>query len=230
MSEHDPTTGLSRWLWLSHVLSSDTPAYGNGKGMRISHEKSLCAGDSCNAVRLDFSNHLGSHVDAPLHFIAEGRSVASYLPEDWMFTRPLLIDLPLDAAQLVTPEMLEPLLLPGAHPHDLLLIRTGFEQFRNETRFWQNSPGLSATLAPYLKQKFPNLAAIGVDCISISSLQHREEGRYAHRLLLGDGLRIFEDLALAAIPSKRLQQVIALPLRFVQADGAPCSIVAQLAA
>lgn len=226
----DPTVVSPRWLWLSHVLSSDTPAYGNGQSLRISHEKSLCAGDSCNAVRLDLHNHLGSHVDAPLHFIAEGRSVASYRPDDWIFFRPLLIDLPLNDSILITPGMIEPLLPLGELLHDLLLIRTGFEQFRGETRFWQNGPGLSETLAPYLRQKFPQLSAIGVDCISISSLQHREVGRQAHRLLLGNGLRIFEDLALGEIPAKSLQQVIALPLRFINADGAPCSIIARLAA
>lgn len=218
----------SHWIWLSHVLSPDTPAYGGGKSFGVVHEKSLCAGDSCNAVRLDLHNHLGSHVDAPLHFIPDGRAVESYDPEDWMFFRPLLIDIPLDEPILVTPEMIEPCLPKGVLKHDLLIIRTGFEQFRREDRFWKAAPGLSARLAPWLKKRFPYLKGVGVDCISISSLQHREEGRCAHRALLGAGLRLFEDLALAALSPCRLKQVIALPLRFQNADGAPCSVVAEV--
>lgn len=218
-----------RWLWLSHVLAPDTPAYGGGKGLGVAHEKSLCAGDSCNAVRLDLHNHLGSHVDAPLHFIPDGTSVDSFLPEDWMFDQPLLVDLPLEEAVLITPEMIAPLLpATGGLPHDLLLIRTGFEKYRGEERFWKNGPGLSAALAPWIRANFKNLAAIGVDCISISSMQHREEGRSAHRALLGMGLRLFEDLALAALPQNRIKAVIALPLRFCGADGSPCTIVAEI--
>lgn len=216
------------WLWLSHVLTVDTPAYGGGDGLGIKHEKSLCAGDSCNAVRLDLHNHLGSHVDAPLHFISGGRSVESYAPEEWMFTSPLLVELPLDGAVLITPEMLESVLSDAASSPDLLLIRTGFEQYRKEERFWKNGPGLAATLAPWLKEKFPSLMAVGVDFISISSMQHREEGRAAHRALLGAGIRLFEDLALSGVLTWRLHQVIALPLRFSNADGAPCSIVAEV--
>ena len=218
-----------RWLWLSHVLTSDTPAYGGGKGLGVAHEKSLCAGDSCNAVRLDLHNHLGSHVDAPLHFIPDGTSVDSFLPEDWMFVQPLLVDLPLEEAVLITPEMIAPLLpATGGLRHDLLLIRTGFEKYRGEERFWKNGPGLSATLAPWIRANFKNLAAIGVDCISISSMQHREEGRSAHRALLGMGMRLFEDLQLSTVQKKLLKKVIALPLRFSNADGAPCSIVAEV--
>lgn len=218
----------SQWIWISHILAQDTPAYGGGKSLGISHEKSLCAGDSCNAVRLDLHNHLGSHVDAPLHFIPDGQAVEAYPPEDWMFSRPLLVDLPLEGPVLITPDLLEPQLPPGVLAHDLLIIRTGFEQYRGEERFWKESPGLSATLAPWLQEKFSDLSAIGVDCISISSLQHREEGRHAHRALLGSGLRLFEDLALAALKQHRLKQVIAMPLRFENADGAPCSIVAEV--
>lgn len=219
----------SHWIWLSHVLAPDTPAYGGGKSFGVVHEKSLCAGDSCNAVRLDLHNHLGSHVDAPLHFIPDGRAVESFLPEDWMFSRPLLVDLPLEETVLITPEMLAPQLpAAGWFSHDLLLIRTGFEKYRSEERFWKSGPGLSEKLAPWLRDNFPHLAAVGVDCISISSMQHREEGRTAHRALLGLGLRLFEDLKLSAVQQNCLKKVIALPLRFQNADGAPCSIVAEV--
>lgn len=218
----------TKWLWLSHVLAADTPAYGGGNGLRVTHEKNLCAGDSCNAVHLELHSHLGSHVDAPLHFIAGGRSVESYAPEDWMFACPRLVELPLDGAELITPDMLDSVLPDTVLATDLLLIRSGFEQYRGEERFWKNGPGLAKTLAPWLRMKFPSLMAVGVDFISISSMQHREEGRAAHRAFLGAGIRLFEDLALSALLSRRLNRVIALPLRFSNADGAPCSVVGEV--
>ncbi len=224
------TARKSRWIWLSHILTCDTPAYANGRSFEIVSEKEISAGDSCNTLRFTMSNHLGSHVDAPLHFILGGLSVECFSPEEWMFHNPLLVDIAVDSDLLVTNHLLDQCLASGSLTNDLLLLRTGFERFRQQERFWKAGPGLAQELGPYLQEKFPNLRAIGVDCISIASLQHREAGRNAHRTLLGSGLRLFEDLALALIPANELEQVIALPLRFSAADGAPCTIIAELKA
>ncbi len=38
-------------------------------------------GESYNLSRLETSMHAGTHVDAPLHFIADGKDIASLPPE-----------------------------------------------------------------------------------------------------------------------------------------------------
>ncbi len=215
-----------RWVWLPHVLAADTPVYGGGPGLEVIQEKCIDHGDSCNTVRLAFSNHLGSHVDAPLHFVADGRSVEDYKPEDWLFHRPLLVDMPVDDTELVKPVRFDTACPADSTDADLLLIRTGFSRYRNEERYWRFGPGFSAELAPWLRQRLPNLRAVGLDCISIASLQHRDESRRAHHAFLGSGLRIFEDLALGNVAAGSiLTSVIALPLRFANGDGAPCSVI-----
>jgi kynurenine formamidase len=67
-----------------------------------------------------------------------------------------------------------------------------------------------------------------MDWISVSSFQHREEGRIAHRELLGAGWRLFEDLSLAIVPVGLIHTVLALPLRIDGGDGAPCTIIASI--
>ncbi len=191
MTSPNEATSHDCWVWLSYVLSADTPAYGGGPGLKVIQEKCIDHGDSCNAVRLAFSNHLGSHVDAPLHFVADGRSVEDYGPGDWFFRRPLLVDMPVEETELVTPSRLEAALPTNRRDTDLLLIRTGFSRCRSEERYWRSGPGFSAELAPWLRQCFPKLSAIALDCISLTSSQHREEGRRAHRAFLSSGLRIF---------------------------------------
>lgn len=226
MTIADAITTARRWVWLSHVLTTNSPAYGGGSGLTVAHEKSIEHGDSCNTTRLSFPNHLGSHVDAPLHFIAGGQSIEDYNPEDWLFRRPLLLDLPVNDAELVNSSRFSEVCPTGYSDVDLLLVRTGFSHYRSEERYWRSGPGFSAELAPWLRQRFPRLSAVGLDCISIASLQHREEGRHAHRAFLGGGLRIFEDLALDNVDTgSTLTCVIALPLRFANGDGAPCSVI-----
>lgn len=198
--------------------------------MKIVSEKSIDRGDSCNTASLEFSNHLGSHVDAPLHFVPKGRSVDDYSPEDWMFDHPLLVNIQVGDSELVTISHLEKVIQNDEIPEtDLLLIRTGFSKYRVEDRYWQAGPGLSSEIADWLYQYFPMLSAVGMDCISISSLQHREEGRKAHQSFLGNEIRIFEDLALDNIKKEEtLIKVIALPMRFKEGDGAPCTLVGLL--
>ena len=216
------------WIWLSYTLSKNTPAYAGGDGFQIFPEKCISSGDSCNVSKLIFSNHLGSHVDAPRHFLTQGMSVDAYQPKDWFFSSPLLIDLPLRGAELISVDHLSPLLLESTYDCDLLLIRTGFESLRSERRYWESGPGLHPDLANWLKSKFPSLRAIGMDWISVSSFQHREEGRVAHRELLGAGWRLFEDLSLAMVPRGLIHTVLALPLRIEGGDGAPCTIIANI--
>ncbi len=227
MSLPDLPGGTGRWIWLSHVLAANTPAYGGGAGLSIGVEKSLARGDSCNTLHLALSNHLGSHVDAPRHFFIDGKAVTDYSPEKWMFRHPLLLDLRVDAGELVGVAHVEPLCTESGASTDLLLLRTGMERVRTEETYWRESPGFSADLAPWLLDRFPLLAAIGLDTLSISSLCYRDEGRLAHRAFLGRDVRIFEDLALGAVsPGAFLESVIALPLRISDGDGAPCSVIA----
>lgn len=228
MQKPDNAARQSEWIWLSHPLAPDTPSYGGGEGLELHSSKSMASGDSCNTAKLVFSNHLGSHVDAPRHFYSEGLTVDAYAPDEWIFSLPSLIDIPLNAPELITPEHLSAVLPHSSYDVDLLLIRTGFEGWRCDRRFWEAAPGLHPDLAAWLRVRFPRLRAIGVDCISVSSFQHREAGRAAHKALLGAGWRLFEDLALANLSEGRIRSVIALPLRIAHGDGAPCTIIAEI--
>ncbi len=215
-------------IWLSHIISEKTPLYGGAGGIAITKDKSLSAGDSCNTSILTFTSHTGTHVDSPYHFLANGKSVERYLPEDWFYNYPHVIFFSASPGQLIVPQNL-PLPENVNKDTDLLLLCSGFEKHRGLTLYWQEGPGLSPELAEYFVEHFPKLRDVGMDFISISSLKHRDEGRFAHRAFLERGILLFEDMSLKIIaPDKRLEKVIALPLRFTKADGAPCTIVGLL--
>lgn len=212
-------------VWLSHVLTADTPTYNNGVGLSVQRDKQMCCGDSCNTATISLPNHLGSHVDAPRHFVAEGLAVDHYDAASWVFNQPQLVEINIAAGELITIAHLEQAEINFTDA-DLLLFKTNFEAFRQQKCYWQCAPGFAAELADDLLKRFPSLTAIGMDTISLTSLAHREEGRRAHRAFLTAGLRIFEDLSFVLLPKQAvLQQVVALPLRYEQADGAPCTVI-----
>ena len=90
----------------------------------------------------------------------------------------------------------------------------------------QEGTDLLPELAKYFKYNFTNLGAVGIDFISVSSLRHREIGRSAHKSFLKRDILLIEDMSLSVLNSScKLKEVIALPLRFSNADGAPCTVI-----
>jgi arylformamidase len=215
---------IEQLVWLSHALTENTPAYGGGKGMEIRSEKQIRCGDTCNTSQWILSSHVGTHVDAQKHFIDDGLTVDQYEPHEWIFIKPYIVYVMVNDGEIIGVEHLERSNISSLDV-DLLIIRTGYEKFREKQRYWEQQPAYAPELAEYLGRRFASFSAIGMDTLSISSLQHRALGREAHRAFLEKGYRIFEDLHLRDIPAKTLIKVFAMPLRIMQSDGAPCTII-----
>ena len=214
---------MTRWVWLSHLLDTQTPLYGGEDVVHIVRDKDMAAGATCNTSRLSLPSHSGTHVDAPLHFLADGRGTDTFPPEFWVFRSPRLLDVTIRPGQLIGADDID---LGADDATELLLLRTGFEAHRFKRLYWENGPGLSCELASIFRQRLPKLKAVGFDFISLSSFQHRNEGREAHRHFLRSEILIIEDMALSdAGGHTDLEQVIALPLRFRESDGAPCTVI-----
>lgn len=216
------------WIYLSHKISLKTPSYGGGPGLKLQPYKQIERGDSSNSYIITLYNHLGTHVDAPNHFMAGGRSISQFRPEEFFFNTPVLIDIPKDVGGLVTREELEDFhdIIAAC---DILLLRTGFQRYREEDpdAFMSRGPCLGADAARYLRS-FPKLRAVGVDMISISSPIHRDEGRKAHRELLSrDDFLIVEDMDLMGKPRKIIRIVIA-PIMIEDVDSTPCLVLAEV--
>lgn len=213
------------FIWLSHILTNDTPLYGGADNLNIMADKSINAGDSCNTSFIKMPSHAGTHVDSPYHFLANGKRVEQYAPEDWFFNCPQVIFFSASPGQLIIPEDI-PLPEQLDEATDMLLLCSGFESYRGTDVYWEAGPGLAPELAEFLILKYPKLRAIGMDFISISSLKHRDKGRVAHKAFLERGILLFEDMCLSGIrKDERLEKVIALPLRFANADGAPVTVI-----
>lgn len=212
------------WVQLSHILDCNTPVYGNGEKIVVESVRSMCCGDTNNSLKITLSNHIGSHVDAPRHFIADGLTVDQYPVKNWIFTKPLLIELPAKQAEVLGVKEFE-IALEDCQDCDLLLIKTGFESMRHERFYWHDSPSFAPELASFLKQRLPSIDSVGMDTISLTGYQNRELGRQAHIEFLKRGFRIFEDLSLVDLSKNSIiDTVFSFPLLIRNADGAPCGM------
>lgn len=218
-------------IFLSHVLNKNTPAYGGGEGIDILPIKRIGAGDSCNTQCWILSNHIGTHLDAPRHFLEEGATVDHYPADYWFCRNVALVAVPLDEPRWIIPNDLGEIV---DRDIDCLLIKTGFQRFRGTEKYWKDNPGLSLGLAEWLRLQFPSLRYVGMDFISVSRIMDREEGRRSHAALLqvsppGSAILPIEDMNLAGLGKGcRINSAIVIPLRVAGSDGSPVTVIADV--
>ena len=219
----------SKYRLLSYPISIATPIYGSNPELKIMPHHSISNGDSSNSAIISVHNHTGTHVDAPKHFIDEGRPISDYSQDELIFKRPLIADCPKGEAALIMPVDLQHI----SHLFqtiDCLLLHTGFTKFRGEEKYRTHNPGIAPETILWIRKEYPNIRCIGIDSISISSFQHRNSGREAHKLAFvmkkdfGEPLLIIEDMKLELI--KNLTEVIVIPWQVQDLDSAPCSVLA----
>lgn len=221
---------MSRWIQLSYVLSGLTPSYGNRRSLELVYEKSIENGDSCNTRLMTMPNHLGTHIDAPLHFNKSGKSVTDFPVNFWIIKRSHLIDVEASNkgfyidTQCIGWESV---------PKDveLIFLKTGFCSKRGESSYIHEGPVFSPELADKMRNEFPSIRIFGIDAISISSLKNREIGRKAHAAFLSHEkpILLLEDVNLLEVNSStKFNKIVISPLMMLNSDGAPCTVFAEV--
>ena len=119
---------------------------------------------------------------------------------------------------------------------DLRLIKIGSAIFRNSNDSLERvkclfqPPGVSSDIGNWL-YKFCDLGAIGFDLISLTSYQHREIGRKAHKFFLGDckGESILIIEGMNSNPLQNMTKTVSsIPMLYEKDDGAPTTIAASI--
>lgn len=219
------------YVFLSHVLAPDTPCFRNAREVKITRTRDIDAGAPVNNHRFEIGAHNGTHVDAPLHFVRNGRAVDAIDASEWVFERPALVVLSKSDSELIGSKDLAPF-VEHCREADAVLIRTGFEQYRESepARYASKNPGFSVEGARYFYERFPACRLLGMDFISLGAVEHLDEGYAAHReLLFGDkrSVLIAEDMRLAHL-ARAPRRIIVAPLRMAGSDGAPATIFAEV--
>jgi arylformamidase len=162
------------------------------------------------------SVHYGTHLDAPAHFIAGGRTIDGYAAAEFILPA-VVLDIAGDgdaaAADLAGADL---------RSGDAVLFRT-----RNSRQGISRSPVFREDFAGVGLDAARLLAGLGARLAGIDylSIERTGDGGYpVHRLLLGAGVLILEGLNLAAVAPGRYT-LVCLPLRLKSAEGSPVRAV-----
>lgn len=162
---------------------------------------------------LDFTCHVGTHIDTPLHFL-DGQPGLEAMPLEKFRGRGVVADAP---AGEIPPETIAGLDL---RPVDFLLLRTGWERHWGTPRYYSAWPTISPGLARALVEA--GLKGVGLDSPSADPLN----GRVCHDLFAAAGMINIENLAnLGALPAG-LFDFLALPLKLAGTEASPVRAVA----
>ncbi|MBK8167031.1 MAG: cyclase family protein [bacterium] len=208
---------------LSHPIATDMPQWpGDRQPLRVVRLSDH--GDAtCRSSRLELGCHVGTHVDAPGHFLADAPGVDELPPERFCGSA-AVIRPPRGPAGHADCGPLGAELLDGVDLADVdfVLFDTGWSRHWGQTAYYAQWPWLSGPLAERLAAA--GLKGVGVDTPSIDDLS----GRSAHDLFAAAGMVNLENLAnLADLPAGGFL-VLALPLPLVGAEASPVRAVALL--
>jgi arylformamidase len=221
-----------KYRTLSYPLSHQSPVHKGLLKPSIKPNRQTSEGEIYNSYLIHVENHSGTHIDAPAHFLPNGKKIADYPPEELIFTSPLILECPKGDNEFITIENIMKVDLDGV---DCLFFRTGFGKYRKldtELYLTQN-PGVSPELVMFIRENHPSIRCLGTDTISISSYQKADLGIKAHLNAFQDGigepLILVEDLNLQVLEDLELVvQVLVIPWQIVGVDSAPCTVLALL--
>ena len=172
---------------LSFPLSPDTPTYPGTPRAMFQPASRIAAGDVANWLVVTTQNHAATHVDGPWHFNPNGRRITDIDPDEFLFRRPVILDIPKSDDEVVTGADLAARAaeIDGA---DMLLVRTGYGprcRAADPSRYSLHSPGFHSSAGRYLVDSQPSVRAIAMDFLSATCQAHVEEGLEFHRIVLG---------------------------------------------
>ena len=220
---------------LSHTIHDEIQIYPGDPRPSIkrglTHEK-----DYCHVDVLTLGSHTGTHIDAPYHFLKEGKKIDE-LPVQRFVGDGVLVDVSAKSdRELIEPGDVEPYENEIA-AGDFVILNTGRDKYFGTSRYYFH-PYLSVEGARLLVKM--GVSLVGIDALNVDPTYYgsmdsesaakylpdeEEYGYPVHDILLGNDILIVENLCnLDKI--KQVKGVYSfLPLKLKGSDGSPLRAV-----
>ena len=176
------------------------------------------AKDGYNLELLFLSSHTGTHIDAPFHFVKNGKKIHEILPER-LVNEAIMIKVRKKANQAISKSDIQKFEQKNGKIDNgsTIVFQTGWQKNLSKEFYFTRNPGLSASAAKYLVSKKINL--VGIDSPSIDL--GRDSKFSVNHILAKNNILIVENLAnLNKINSTNFH-LITTPLKLKNATGSP---------
>lgn len=214
------TRELSAEGWIDVTATLDparTPVYEGDAPLKFDFLKDMRKGDILTLSVYSMGAHSGTHIDAPMHFVANGAPI-DQVALDPLIGAARVIDIA-DSVQAIDSGELNRHDWRGAQR---VLFRT-----RSTLRGWMDSTQFHrdfAYITPDAAQLLANAGVLLVGVDYISAEQFGAPAPLTHRILLGHGIPIVEGLDLRPVQAGDYDLIV-LPLKVRGHEGAPARAI-----
>jgi arylformamidase len=202
---------------ISLTISPSLPTWPGDPGLELEQSESMDKGAHVNVTRISSSVHLGTHVDAPHHFLNDGRTVEQ-LPLDVLTGPCYVVQMP-DGIDAITAEVLERTEITSDMKRILFGTSNSHEWVKGESKFMEDFVAITEDGAEWLVEHGVQL--VGVDYLSVAP--YGDSGP-THNVLLKAGVVVVEGLDLSSV-MRGFYDLYCLPLKIAGSDGAPARAI-----
>ena len=206
------------WIDVSATLDpARTPVYEGDAPMKFDFLRHMRTGDVVTLSAYSMGAHSGTHVDAPMHFVATGASV-DRVELERLIGPARVIDIP-DSVQAIDAEEL--------NRHDWNGAKRVLFRTRSSLRGWMDSVQFHrdfAYIAPDAAQLLADAGVVLVGVDYISAEQFGAPAPRTHQILLGRGIPIVEGMDLRPVQAGDYEMIV-LPLKVAGHEGAPARAI-----
>ena len=202
---------------ISLTISPDLPVWPGDPLVELELIESIDAGAHANVSHLSAGVHIGTHVDAPHHFLNDGRTVEQLSLE--VLTGPCYVTQLPDGVEAITAEALDGMSLPINTTRILFGTSNSRLWSRGEKKFQEDFVAVVEDGARWLVEH--GIRLVGVDYLSVAPFG---DSTPTHTVLLEAGVVVVEGLDLSAVP-RGFYDLYCLPLKLLGAEGSPARAI-----
>ncbi len=202
---------------VSLTLRPEMPTWPGEAGPAFSPLRRIAKGDGANVSLVSFSNHTGTHVDPPIHFLEGGKTV-DQLPLDALVGPCRVVAY--DGDEHIAGSWLEAARVPAGTKRVLFKTRNS-RHWPARDPFDKDFIALDRSAAEWCVSR--GITLVGVDYLSVEPFGSGKSGHPVHVTLLGAGVVIIEGLDLSGVGPGDYELVCGV-LKLEGSDGAPARV------
>ncbi len=200
-----------KFIDLSVPINEHTPVYPGDPVTSIRPQGTL-EKDGYEVHFVCLGTHVGTHIDAPSHILARGKSLDQF-PLEWFSGRGIYIKIEANFN-------LEVVKKASLAKDDIVLFDTGMSNVYYQPGYFHEYPPITEEIANYLVER--EVKMVGVDMCSVDY-----DPFPIHQILLAHDILIIENLTGLAKLQGQSFTIHAFPLP-LQLDASPTRVVAEI--
>jgi arylformamidase len=203
---------------VSLVLRPDMITWPGEPAPRIEPLRRIAKGDTANVSVVTLSDHAGTHVDPPVHFV-EGGNTVDKLPTESLVGPCIVVAF--DGPGHVSAEWLDRAKIPAGTERILFKTRNSPRWGDSKAQFTRDFTTINASAAKWCVDHGVKL--VGIDYLSIEPQGPEKEGYPVHMTLLRANVVIIEGLDLSTVNPGQYELVCG-PIKLLNGDGGPARV------